>query len=86
MLSFAASFKESEPSHALFLFGSRSPPVRYIITTYVRMDTAREVTYWGGISVENDDHEVVGIICIITSPCFLYFLLRFRVERLGISS
>jgi hypothetical protein len=71
MLSFAASFKESEPSHALFLYQKMRGGVRYIITTWVRMETAREPASPGDTSVENDDHEVVGIICIITSPCFL---------------
>ena len=38
------------------------------------MDTARQPASPGDTLVENDDHEVVGIICIITNPCFLYFL------------
>jgi hypothetical protein len=39
--------------HALFLFGSTTRPVRYIITTYVRMVAAPEPASSEGTSVES---------------------------------
>jgi hypothetical protein len=49
MLLFAASFKESEPSHALFLYQKMRGGVRNIITTWVRMDSERETLCLVGI-------------------------------------